>query len=35
MGGGRCCRETESGKQEEEDKDLFVILQKFKVSTVK
>jgi hypothetical protein len=24
MGGGRRCRETERGKQEEEDKDLFV-----------
>jgi hypothetical protein len=24
MGGGRCCRETEREKQEEEDEDLFV-----------
>jgi hypothetical protein len=24
MGGGRCCRETERGKQEEEDEDLFI-----------
>jgi hypothetical protein len=24
MGGGRRCRETERGKQEEEDEDLFV-----------
>jgi hypothetical protein len=24
MGGGRRCRETEKGKQEEEDEDLFV-----------
>jgi hypothetical protein len=24
MGGGRCCRETERGKHEEEDEDLFV-----------
>jgi hypothetical protein len=23
MGSGRCCRETERGKQEEEDEDLF------------
>jgi hypothetical protein len=35
MGGGRCCRETERGKQEVEDEDLFVILQKFKESIVK
>jgi hypothetical protein len=24
MDGGRCCRETERGKQEEEDEDLFI-----------
>jgi hypothetical protein len=24
MGGVRCCRETERGKQEEEDVDLFI-----------
>jgi hypothetical protein len=24
MGGGRRCRETERGKQEEEDEDLFI-----------
>jgi hypothetical protein len=35
MGGGRRCRETKRGKQEEEDKDLFVNLQKFKEFTIK
>jgi hypothetical protein len=24
MGGRRCCRETERGKQEEEDEDVFI-----------
>jgi hypothetical protein len=35
MGGGRHCRETERGKQEEEDEDVFINLQKFKEFTVK
>jgi hypothetical protein len=35
MGSGWCCRETERGKQDEEDEDLFVILQKLKEFTVK
>jgi hypothetical protein len=29
------CRETERGKQEEEDEDLLINLQKFKEFTVK
>jgi hypothetical protein len=35
MGGGQRCRETERGKQEEEDEDLFINLRKFKEFTVK
>jgi hypothetical protein len=35
MGGGRCYRETERGKQEEEDEDLFIIFQKCKGFTIK
>jgi hypothetical protein len=34
MGGGWRCKETEREKQEEEDEDLFVNLQKFKEFTV-
>jgi hypothetical protein len=30
MGGGRRCRETERGKQEEEDEDLFINFAKVK-----
>jgi hypothetical protein len=28
MGGRRCCRETERGKQEEEDEDVFISFAK-------
>jgi hypothetical protein len=35
MGDGRCCRETEREKQEEEDEVLFKIFQKFKEFSVK
>jgi hypothetical protein len=35
MGGGRRYREIERRKQEEEDEDLFINLQKFKEFTVK
>jgi hypothetical protein len=35
MGGGRRCRKIERGKQEKEDEDLFVNLEKFKEFNVK
>jgi hypothetical protein len=34
-GGGRCSRATEREGREEDDRDLFVIFQKFKGFTVK
>jgi hypothetical protein len=35
MGGGRRCRKTERGKQEEEDEDLFINFAKVQGVTVK